>query len=399
MKLINIYVFTLFWIISSCTSTQTTLGDKKIQLFDNELINFTDTKHTNTKILHLASGRVLLKKVVFPSYEKEVKATLKVQLQSAGDRWDKSGSFFVLPKNSPINFKTIAEGSRAFPEIENFNYKGIVAGENYLPVVELMRFMTPFGVGFYSEKNKRKPVYIPFYEKQVLWEQDVTDRLSLLEGETWIGVWIDTWTAEGYRISATLDFEETKAIDFPKKKTQVLPLVNTVAYGFGQELPDFFSRQDLKLNFELPKSAKNVALNYITTGHGGHSGGDEFTKQKNTISIDGKEVFSFVPWRDDCASFRRFNPSSGVWLQKDTASYLDFKKGKYLEKVIEERIASSDLSRSNWCPGSDVPAVVINLGDISEGKHELSISIPNAQPADGDKLNHWLVSAYLMWEE
>lgn len=117
------------------------------------------------------------------------------------------------------------------------------------------------------------------------------------------------------------------------------------------------------------------------------------------MSMDGKEVLSFVPWRDDCASFRRFNPSSGVWLQKDTASYLDFKKGKYMEKVIEERIASSDYSRSNWCPGSDVPPVTVNLSDIKAGKHELVISIPNAQPAEGDKLNHWLISAYLTWEE
>ncbi|PID89286.1 MAG: hypothetical protein CSB01_02805 [Bacteroidia bacterium] len=215
----------------------------------------------------------------------------------------------------------------------------------------------------------------------------------------WIGVWIDTWTAEGYKVWATLKFDETEAVDFPKKKTRVLPLVNTVAYGFGQELPDFFAHKDLKIDFELPKGAKNVKLNYITTGHGGHSGGDEFTKQKNILKIDGKEVFSFVPWRDDCASFRRFNPSSGVWLLKDTASYLNFEKGKYMEKVIEERIASSDYSRSNWCPGSDVPPMVVDLGNIDTGKHEFTISIPNAQPANEKELNHWLVSAYLTWEE
>ena len=69
------------------------------------------------------------------------------------------------------------------------------------------------------------------------------------------------------------------------------------------------------------------------------------------------------------------------------------------EKEIEEPLASSDLSRSNWCPGSDVPPVEIPLTDISSGNHTLTISIPDSKEIDGDKLNHWLVSAYLVWDE
>lgn len=43
---------------------------------------------------------------------------------------------------------------------------GIVPGQDYVPTLELMRFMTPFGVGYYSSDNdslssKRRPVYIP----------------------------------------------------------------------------------------------------------------------------------------------------------------------------------------------------------------------------------------------
>ena len=84
------------------------------------------------------------------------------------------------------------------------------------------------------------------------------------------------------------------------------------------------------------------------TGHGGHSGGDEFVQKRNIISVDGKEVLNFIPWRDDCASFRRFNPATGVWLIKRLASYIG-EKG-YTEKEVEEPLASSDFSRSNWCP-------------------------------------------------
>ncbi len=68
-------------------------------------------------------------------------------------------------------------------------------------------------------------------------------------------------------------------------------------------------------------------------------------------------------------------------------------------KRIEEPLASSDLSRSNWCPGSDVTPEEVNLQGIIPGSHTLTISIPESTPIDKNKLNHWLVSAYLVWEE
>lgn len=398
MKKYLIFLLPILVVLYSCETKQKSFGDKEIKIFDNEIIHFVDEDFDNQSIVHLAQGRILLKKLKLPTYEKDVKVNLEVKLQSNGDRWDKSGSFFVIPKGSKINFRTLSDSVK-FPKVENFDYGGVLCGENYEPVVELMRFMTPFGVGFYSEKSRRKPVYIPYYENEVIWNQDITDRISLLEDEVWVGVWVDTWTAEGYKISATMYFDETEAINFPKKKTHIKSLVNTVAYIGGQKLPDFFAYQDLKTTFTLPKNAKNVQIKYITTGHGGHSGGDEFVKKENKVLVDGEEVLSFIPWRDDCASFRRFNPTSGVWLKKDTASYLDMKLRRYNEKVIEERIASSDLSRSNWCPGSDVLPITVNLPEISPGNHELTIKVIDAQPANGDELNHWLVSAYLYWEE
>ena len=172
--------------------------------------------------------------------------------------------------------------------------------------------------------------------------------------------------------------------------------MNTVYY-IGQSYPDIFSRKSVSTDFVLPKNAKNVRLKYIVTGHGGHSGGDEFVQKRNILSVDGKEVYSFVPWRDDCASFRRFNPATGVWLIKRLAAYIS--EDGYKTKEVEEPLASSDLSRSNWCPGSDVLPEVVELPGLQAGKHTFTVSIPEAQPVNKDELNHWLVSAYLVWEE
>lgn len=68
-------------------------------------------------------------------------------------------------------------------------------------------------------------------------------------------------------------------------------------------------------------------------------------------------------------------------------------------KEVEEPLGSSDLSRSNWCPGSDVVPETAALGDLKAGTHTFTVSIPEAQPVKGNELNHWLVSAYLVWEE
>uniref|UniRef100_UPI0040485B6B peptide-N-glycosidase F-related protein n=1 Tax=Mariniflexile sp. TaxID=1979402 RepID=UPI0040485B6B len=239
----------------------------------------------------------------------------------------------------------------------------------------------------------RKPVYIPNWEKEVVWNQDISDLESIVTGTFYIGVWVDTWTKEGYEIDLSLIYSNR-----PKIKRKVMPLLNTVYYVKGQGLPDYFADGPLNYTFQVNKNIKNVKLNYITTGHGGHSGGDEFIKIKNSVYINNKLVLDTIPWRDDCASFRRFNPTSGVWLKKDSTYYRDRETKEYKLKEIEERLSSSDLSRSNWCPGSKVEPFVVDLGELKSGNQTLRISIP-ATKAEKDKSNHWLVSAYITYED
>lgn len=382
-----------------------------MQVFDDTPVRFTPDVFPDAynapgpdSIYHLVNGRIILKKITLPDYQRNVSVKLRVTIASNGDRWDKSGSCFVLPNASGINLLNIARGEKKFPAIDSTkleNMIGIVPGEDYKPTVELMRFMTPFGVGHYSSdtdslSSKRKPVYIDQWADSVSWEQDITDLYPLLEGGAYVGIFIDTWTAEGYLASMTINVEESPIAYDPLIRRHVEPLMNTVYYE-GQTYPDIFARKDVSMDFNIPEGARNVRLKYIVTGHGGHSGGDEFVEKRNILSVDGKEVLSFVPWRTDCASFRRFNPATGVWLQKRLASYIG--KGGYQEKEVEEPVASSDFSRSNWCPGSDVVPEEVALTDIQPGEHTLTVSIPEAQEVNGNELNHWLVSAYLVWDE
>lgn len=366
-------------------------------VFKTQPLNFGGQKGTDVEAVRLMSGRVVYKKVTMPTFRKGTDVKVKLTVRSNGDRWDKSGSCFVVSDPKKLSILSITEKEAKFPKDSYIDdkYAGYVAGENYNPVVELMRFMTPFGVGHYSDNKvkNRRPVYIPTWEKQVVWEHDITDLESLVTGTFYIGVWIDSWTAEGYDFDLELIYSNRK-----QQKVTVLPLVNTIPYVGGQQIPDNFAHKELEKIFLLKKNIKNVKLHYITTGHGGHSGGDEFIKLKNSVYFDNKLVLDTIPWRDDCASFRRFNPTSGVWLKKDSVSYINSKTNKYDIKEIEERLASSDLSRSNWCPGSSVEPMVVKLNDLKAGSHVLRIKIP-ATPVDGDKLNHWLISAYLTYDE
>ena len=171
-----------------------------IQVFDKTPVCFRPDSFPNYTpanadgVIRLVNGRNILKKITLPDYKRDVDVTLKVTVASNGDRWDKSGSCFVLPKESVINLMNIAEGERAFPAVDSTKYEkmiGTVPGQDYVPTLELMRFMTPFGVGYYSSDNdslssKRRPVYIPKWEKSVTWVQDITDFIRhWRERHTW----------------------------------------------------------------------------------------------------------------------------------------------------------------------------------------------------------------------
>ena len=101
----RILFLTIFFIVSCSQDeivtdkTFTIFEDQKI-LFDAGLIN-NDTEIIRT----LGSGRVVLKKIELPETDNFHRAKAIITLKSTGDPWDKSGSFFLLPKANFDNLK------------------------------------------------------------------------------------------------------------------------------------------------------------------------------------------------------------------------------------------------------------------------------------------------------
>ena len=358
----QVFIVLFLNLIVGCTTEKDHL---KIDVFTNQKINFdSELVMSSSDFLIRDNGRLIFKKLSIPEFNKKVSVEIFAELASDGDPWDKSGSVFLL---------------HTHPDSLN------------ITSLELLRFITPFGVGHFSDNEKLdefRPVYVPRWEESISWNEDISHLSNAFYDEIWIGVWIDTWSKEGWLIDVSLSFIESPFFMDKKNKSKIKVLANTHNYNLNHNGSFDFSNEDLKINFNIPNDISNANLYFITTGHGAHSEGDEFNQRDNIIKVDNEIKLNYPAWRDDCASFRRFNPSSGVWFEETT----------FKGETIKERIASSDYSRSNWCPGSSVKPVKIHLGDLEQGNHIFSYQIPNAQPTTDKFWNHWNVSFYLTYE-
>ncbi|WP_139422537.1 GLPGLI family protein [Chryseobacterium mulctrae] len=350
-----------------------------LKVFENEIINFSDQSKSDEKIKRFANGTIILKKVKFPKIAQGDNIFVELKQQSNGDAYDRTGTVFFIPEEkSQTFFDGLEKGAKTLPVYENGNgkqYHGVVSNQNYQPTVELMRFFTAFGINKFNHielKDKTWQTVSPF-------RQDITElKPSLSEKELWIGTFIGNYDKGGHKVSLDITIHNSEQI--VNKNNKVIPLFNTtnIMEMAGQDYATMFNNdKGLFVEFNLEKDLKNAQLRYITTGHGGWENGDEFIPKANSIYVDGKLSFSFTPWRTECASYRLFNPASG-----------NFADG----------LSSSDISRSNWCPGTVTNPNFISLGNLKAGKHTIQVKIPQGEP-EGTSFSAWNISGVLLGNE
>ena len=355
----------------------------KTPIFDKEQIHFAEIEKFTGEIpydtvIHFAYGTLILKRVYLENLPEHYSYFIEVEEQSNGDAYDRSGSIFVIPTERELSLKDALIDSiqllHSYTDKRDITYRAIKLEDDFLPVVELMRFFTPFGVNHFNDRVKIDGLE---WSDVAYYKQDVTDVAKHLRGDVLIGAFIGNYDGGGHRLSLDLlAYPGDYSWDLSYNDDWTLPLFNTcnVMEMAGQHYGRMFKTDSLTVEFEIPENVENLRLRYISTGHGGWGGGDEFNPKENTIIIDGEKVFTHTPWRCDCATYREMNPVSG-----------NFWNGQ----------SSSDLSRSGWCPGTATQPVYFDLGFLKAGKHTITIAIPQGDD-EGSSFNHWMVSGVLI---
>jgi hypothetical protein len=197
-------------------------------------------------------------------------------------------------------------------------------GQNGAPdtVIEMMRFITPFGVG-------------------AKWDLDVTDLRPLLTGGVTVRGFIDTWVGPGspygggWLLSASFDMKGGVPSPLPIAVVPVWSLRSTV---YGDPTKPISSAVP-PTTVMLP-NASSYSLRSFITGHGQGNALNcaEFCARTHTITA-GNTPHAQKIWRTDCATTAAPN-------QQGTYQY----------------------SRGGWCPGADVKPWTLDVtADVSGG--------------------------------
>lgn len=356
--------------------------DIDINIFDQQAVKFSGEKlgavsELKESVQYSAGGgTIILKKVKLPATARDRDIYATLTQYSVGDAYDRTGSVFVIPTGKEKSFLDAMHNLHSVPAFRSgdTDYHGLVSTPDYDVPVEIMRFFTGFGVRQFNHNRVPGQDWVD----SVTYQLNVTPLVDHLEGEAWIGAYIGNWDANGHRISLKLTYHPGGE-DAAQGVRHAMPLFNTVNLleQDGQPYPIFMLNDNLKASFHLDRPVRKAVLYYLTTGHGGWGGGDEFNQKINTISLDGRKVIDFIPWRDDCGTYRNNSPCSG-----------NFSNG----------LSSSDLSRSNWCPGTVTNPEYIYLGDLEAGDHTITVDIPQGAPEGGSN-SYWCLSGTLIYFE
>ncbi len=212
--------------------------------------------------------------------------------------------------------------------------------------------------------------FITAYGGRTEYDVDVTHLSPVLQGETTIKAFIDTWVSPAW----TVDLELVYSADsLERRSSWVTPVLFEQSYT--REAP---GDTGFLVQVDVPSGQKRVILHYYVSGHCTDGmDADEFVKKDNVISVDGVVVYRYQPWRDDCRRFREINPYTRRW---------------------SDGYWSSDYSRSGWCPGDFVRPLALDLTDhLTPGQHTIRFAIENVRPKNekGDH-GYWRVSAAIM---
>ena len=245
----------------------------RIPVFKDEQIHFADYEPVIGDIpfdttLHFSHGTLIVKRMRLPELPAHYQIFAEIHQRSNGDAYDRSASVFVIPTEKAKSFKDGLQRLEALPTFvgkDGKEYQGIKAEKDYLPPVELVRFFTSFGAGHFNDRVQIDGLE---WADENYYKMEVSELRDRLRGDVLIGAFIGNYDKGGHKLSLDLLAYpgENKWSDKPLKEHSI-PLFNTcnVMEMSGQNYGRLFASDSLEVEFEIPDSAKNVRLRYIST--------------------------------------------------------------------------------------------------------------------------------------
>ncbi len=177
--------------------------------------------------------------------------------------------------------------------------------------IQLIRYITPYGVACDHEL-------------------DITDYLSLLQGEVEIRVFIDTWGTGGWQLTLNTEYNAGT----PDYTYSSVVEVWDDAYSFG----DYANLQPVEtFQADIPAGVENSYLRLSNTGHGwganNTSNAAEFYNATHYVDINAVETYSQNLWDICNPNPDGCSPQNGTW----------------------------NYNRAGWCPGAISPPDIFDL--------------------------------------
>lgn len=122
----------------------------RIPVFDDVQINFADIENFEGEIpfdtvIHFAYGTLVLKRLYIPELPEHYQIFADIHQRSNGDAYDRTASVFVIPEDRELSLTdALIDSIQVIPNLidrREETYYGIRLEDNYMPVVELVRFL------------------------------------------------------------------------------------------------------------------------------------------------------------------------------------------------------------------------------------------------------------------
>lgn len=245
------------------------------QIFDAEHIYFgSENRRSVDKEIAFPSGEYSYQKIIMTF-------SLSCPALQRCDAWDRKGWLAI---------------------VEN------AGSEDNEQVIELWRFITPYGVG-------------------ANWEYDVTDLRPFFKENVTFRIFIDTWVGPGHAAGdgwiVDVDLEFIGGIP-NKRPVAVIPVWTSRSFEYGN--PASSTSPAATASIPIPASITAATVRTLVTGHGQGNAENcaEFCEKEHTLTVGSKD-FSTILWRDDCA-----------------------------ETAVPDQLGNWRYPRAGWCPGAYV---------------------------------------------